>query len=158
MDEARRPPLHIALMHPEIPGNTGNIGRLCVGVGAPLHLIKPLGFDIDEKAVRRAGLDYWRHVQLHVHEDEAAFREWLAGRPVIGFSAKADQPLLSVDYPEGVVLLFGRETKGLPAEWRERVPCVTLPQPGPVRSLNLSNAAAVATYFALSKIRPGWFA
>lgn len=151
------PPLHVALMCPEIPGNTGNIGRLCVGIGAALHLIHPLGFDVSEKAVRRAGLDYWREVELYEHRDADAFAAWLGERPVIGFSARAGKTLAEVDYPPGCVLLFGRETKGLPAEWRERVPCVRIPAPGPVRSLNLSNAAAVAVYHALGQVRPEWF-
>ena len=83
------PPLHVALMHPEIPGNTGNIGRLCVGVGAALHLVHPLGFDTSDKAVRRAGLDYWKHVDVTEHDSEAAFLAWARGRTVIAFSAKA---------------------------------------------------------------------
>lgn len=151
------PPLHVALMCPEIPGNTGNIGRLCVGVGAALHLVHPLGFDVSEKAVRRAGLDYWRHVDVHEHADEHAFAAWLGHRPVYAFSARATASFAEVTWPEGVVLLFGRETVGLPEHWRQRVPCVQIPAPGPVRSLNLSNAVAVAVYSALRDIRPGWF-
>jgi len=151
------PPLHIVLMHPEIPGNTGNIGRLCVGVGAALHLVHPLGFDVSDKAVRRAGLDYWKHVDLTEHASTQDFLDWAQGRRVIAFSARAERSHASIDYPEGAVLLFGRETVGLPPELRERFDCVSLPAPGPVRSLNLSNAVAVATYRALEVIRPEWF-
>lgn len=151
-------PLHIVLMTPEIPGNTGNIGRLAVGVGAALHLVHPLGFDTSEKAVRRAGLDYWHHVALFEHEDEQAFLDWAEGRTVLAFSARAERSYAQVDYPEGVVLLFGRETTGLPDHLKARFPTVGIPAPGPVRSLNLSNAVAVATYHALERIRPAWFA
>ena len=151
------PPLHVALMHPEIPGNTGNIGRLCVGVGAALHLVHPLGFDTSDKAVRRAGLDYWKHVDVTEHDSEAAFLAWARGRTVIAFSAKASQSYAAVDYPEGEVLLFGQETVGLPEHLRARFPCVGIPAPGPVRSLNLSNAAAVAVYHVLGKVRGEWF-
>ncbi len=153
MDE---PTLHIALMHPEIPGNTGNIGRLAAGVGARLHLIHPLGFDISEKAVRRAGLDYWRHVDLQEHADADAFWAWAEGRPVLAFSARATTIYTEPDYPPGVVLLFGRETTGLPDDALARVPGVRLPLPGPVRSLNLSNAVAVGVYHALRSLRPEW--
>jgi len=150
------PTLHIALLNPEIPGNTGNVGRLAAGVGARLHLIHPLGFDTSEKAVRRAGLDYWRHVDLLEHPDLAAFEAWADRRPVIAFSAKAERIYTQVAYPPGVVLLFGCETRGLPPEVVARYPAVRLPLPGPVRSLNLSNAVAVAVYGALRELRPEW--
>ena len=151
------PPIHVALMNPEIPGNTGNIGRLCVGVGAALHLVHPLGFQVDDKAVRRAGLDYWRHVDVTEHDDEAAFLRWVADRPVVAFSARAERSYARAELEEGVVLLFGRETVGLPPHLRERFGAVSIPAPGPVRSLNLSNAVAVAVYHALGVLRPGWF-
>lgn len=151
------PTLHIALMNPEIPGNTGNVGRLCVGVGARLHLVHPLGFDTSEKAVRRAGLDYWREVDVVEHESAEAFLAWAEGRPVLAFSAKARQSFTEVDYPEGVVLLFGRETRGLPDDIADRFPNVLIPAPGRIRSMNLSNAVAVGTYEALRHRRPAWF-
>ncbi|MFK7929232.1 MAG: tRNA (cytidine(34)-2'-O)-methyltransferase [Myxococcota bacterium] len=152
-----QPPLNIVLMHPEIPGNTGNIGRLCVGIGARLHLVHPLGFDISAKAVRRAGLDYWKWVDLVEHRDADAFFEWAEGRPVSALSAKATASYTSVSYSPGHVLLFGRETKGLPEEARDRYPLLTIPAPGPVRSLNLSNAVSVVAYHALQAVRPAWF-
>lgn len=151
------PPVHVALVHPEIPGNTGNIGRLCVGVGAALHLVHPLGFDTSQKAVRRAGLDYWRDVDLREHKSEEDFLLWLEGRPRLAFSARAERSFAAAEYPEGTVLIFGCETKGLPSHLRERWPLVQIPAPGPVRSLNLSNAVSVAVYHGLRTIRPAWF-
>jgi tRNA (cytidine/uridine-2'-O-)-methyltransferase len=150
------PTLHIALMHPEIPGNTGSVGRIAAGVGARLHLIHPLGFSVSEKAVRRAGLDYWSSVDLQQHADAEAFWAWLGDRPILALSARADRVYTEVRYPPGVVLLFGRETVGLPDEVLARVPSVRLPLPGPVRSLNLANAVAVAVYGALRDLRPDW--
>lgn len=150
------PSLHIALMNPEIPGNTGNISRLAAGIQARLHLVHPLGFDISDKAVRRAGLDYWSAVDLVEHQDAAAFWRWAEGRPVVAFSAKASTLYTKGSYPSGVVLLFGRETKGLSPEVLDRVPSVRLPLPGAVRSLNLSNAVAVGAYHALRSTRPDW--
>lgn len=151
------PCVHVVLMNPEIPGNTGNVGRLCVGVGARLHLVHPLGFDTSEKAVRRAGLDYWRSVDLMEHDNIEAFLRWSTGRPVMAFSARATRSYAAVDYPEGSVLLFGRETVGLPEHVVQRFDAVSIPAPGPVRSLNLSNAVAVGVYHALHQIRPAWF-
>ncbi|MFT7521755.1 MAG: tRNA (cytidine/uridine-2'-O-)-methyltransferase [Kiritimatiellia bacterium] len=151
------PPLHIALLHPEIPGNTGNIGRLCVGVGAALHLVHPLGFDTSDKAVRRAGLDYWRDVHVVEHASAEHFWEWIEGRPVVALTARAERSYVHAPYTEGTVLLFGRETKGLPAEVVQRFGGWSIPAPGPVRSLNLSNAVAVVAYHALQTVRPAWF-
>lgn len=151
------PSVHVVLVNPEIPGNTGNVGRLCVGVGARLHLVHPLGFDTSAKAVRRAGLDYWRTVDLVEHASLPDFLAWVEGRPVVAFSARASHSYAAAAYPEGVVLLFGRETVGLPAELVERFETVSIPAPGPVRSLNLSNAVAVGVYHALQQIRPAWF-
>lgn len=150
------PSLHIALMNPEIPGNTGNIARLAAGVRARLHLVHPLGFDISEKAVRRAGLDYWSSVDLQEHSDAESFWRWAEGRPVVAFSTRGASLYTQVEYPQGVVLLFGRETRGLPDAVIARVPSVRLPLPGAVRSLNLSNAVAIGVYHALRSVRPGW--
>lgn len=149
--------VHIALMHPEIPGNTGNVGRLCVGIEARLHLVHPLGFDTSDKAVRRAGLDYWPDVDLVEHPSRQVFLDWVGGRTVRAFTARAETAFTEVDYPEGVVLLFGCETRGLPTELRGRFPEVLIPAPGRIRSLNLSNAVAVGAYEALRHTRPGWF-
>ena len=157
--------LHLALYRPAIPQNTGNIGRLCVGHAARLHLIAP-GFRIEEKAVRRAGLDYWPHLDLVQHEDDASFLDWLdAGRrpdadhgPHPWLITKTggrrfDQPA----YRDGEVLILGNENTGLPAAWHERWPDrrVFIPIHGPVRSYNLANAAAIALAHATLRVRGG---
>jgi tRNA (cytidine/uridine-2'-O-)-methyltransferase len=152
------PLFHIAFVHPEIPQNTGNAGRLCLAVGARLHLVHPLGFQTDEKAVRRAGLDYWKHVDVVEHADLDAFLAWGEGRRLLLFSSHGQAPYTSIDWQPGDVLVFGRESVGLPPElvaarggWR-------IPMVGPTRSLNLSNAAAVVAYDALARLRPELFA
>lgn len=147
--------MHIVLVHPEIHWNTGNVGRTCLAAGATLHLIKPLGFSLDEREVKRAGLDYWEHVDLRVWEDWETFERELPrlGTPWF-FSTKGttrywDAPLGA---SPGVVLVFGSETRGLPASIRERYQdqLVTMPIHSPhVRSLNLSTTAAIAVYDTL---------
>ncbi|MEM6926239.1 MAG: tRNA (cytidine(34)-2'-O)-methyltransferase [Myxococcota bacterium] len=147
------------LYQPEIPPNTGNVGRLCVAVGAALHLVHPLGFSTDEKAVRRAGLDYWRHVDLTEHADPQAFFGWTAGRRIHLFSAKAERTYLECDFEEGDALVFGCETRGLPPEVLSRHAAWRLPmKPGPIRSLNLGNAVSIVTYEGLRQLGPSWFA
>lgn len=154
---AAGPVLHLALMQPEIPGNTGNIGRLAVGIGARLHLVHPLGFRTDEKAVRRAGIDHWKHVDVVEHADAAAFWSWAQGRSVHLFSAKGQRAYVHAPYAHGDVLVFGCESQGLPdALVRERG-AWRVPMPGVVRSLNLSNAVAVVAYQALQAVAPATF-
>jgi tRNA (cytidine/uridine-2'-O-)-methyltransferase len=147
--------LHVALVHPEIHWNTGNAGRTCLAVGATLHLIEPLGFSLDERQVKRAGLDYWEHVDLRVWPDWGAFETQLPalGEPYF-FSTKAKR--LVWDAPFGatgnLVLVFGRETGGLPTELHERYGdrFVALPMVSPlVRSLNLSTGVGIAVYEVL---------
>ena len=153
------PLLHIVLYHPEIPPNTGNIGRLCVGIGARLHVVHPIGFSMDAKQVRRAGLDYWKHVDLVEHEDETSFWAWLGERPVHLFSARGTAPYTAVPYQPGAVLLFGCETKGLPRTLVDEHGAYIIPMiEGPIRSLNLGNAVSVVAYEALRQLDPGWFA
>lgn len=149
--------LHIALIAPEIPGNTGNIGRLSIGINAHLHLVHPLGFSTSEKAVRRAGIDHWKHVQLHEHADAEAFLAWVGERPIALLSARGEAPYTSMKVQPDMVLVFGCESKGLPQAWVEDFGAYRIPSPGPVRSLNLSNAVAVVAYHALSKLAPGLF-
>ena len=149
--------LHIALMQPEIGPNAGNIGRLCLGVGAHLHLVHPLGFRTDDKAVRRAGLDYWKHVAVTEHESADTFWEWANGRRIHLFSTKSGTPYSRIDWRWGDVLIFGPESKGLSAEVRDRFPSYRIPMTGPIRSLNLANAVAVVTYAALRDISPEVF-
>ena len=152
-------PIHVVLVHPEIHWNTGNAGRTCLAAGATLHLVEPLGFSLDEKQVRRAGLDYWEHVALRVWRDWATFEAEL---PALGapyfFSTKAtrllwDVPLGSSD---DIVLIFGRETGGLPADLHERYAdrFVGMPMLSPrVRSLNLSTSVGIALYEVLRQQR-----
>ncbi len=152
-------PMHVVLVHPEIHWNTGSAGRTCLAAGATLHLIEPLGFSLDDSRVKRAGLDYWEHVDLRVWPDWAAFEAQLPafGEPYF-FSTKATRPFWDapVGTAQDAVLIFGRETAGLPADLHERYRdrFVTLPILSPrVRSLNLSNAVAVAVYEVLRQRR-----
>jgi tRNA (cytidine/uridine-2'-O-)-methyltransferase len=151
--------IHVVLVHPEIHWNTGNAGRTCLAAGATLHLIEPLGFSLDEREVKRAGLDYWEHVDLRVWPTWNAFQREL---PTFGdpwfFSTKA--PRIFWDAPleasNDVVLIFGRETGGLPDELRKRYPdrFLSMPIHSPlVRSLNLSTSVGIAVYEALRRRR-----
>jgi tRNA (cytidine/uridine-2'-O-)-methyltransferase len=146
--------LHIVLVQPEIPGNTGNIGRLCAGTSIWLHLVKPLGFDLDNKKLRRAGLDYWPHVKLCVHESFEDIEATFPKERLYFFSTHATQRYSDVSYEPGSVLIFGRETSGLDQEihdnYKDRF--VLIPKTDKVRSLNLSNAAAVAVYEAMRQL------
>jgi tRNA (cytidine/uridine-2'-O-)-methyltransferase len=142
--------LHIVLVSPEIHWNTGNVGRTALAVGAELHLVEPLGFSLEEKQVRRAGLDYWPRVRLRVWPGWAAFE---AALPSLGepfyFSASGTRTLWEVRYPADTVLVFGRESVGLPADLlarnAERVLRIPMLDPA-LRSLNLSTSAALAAY------------
>ena len=145
--------LNIVLVEPEIPQNCGNIARTCAATGSVLHLVEPLGFDISEKAVRRAGLDYWHLVDVRVYENlsdlfethpEAADNLWLA-------TTKAPRPYSQAAFQGDCWLFFGKETAGLPAWFREkyRERCVRLPMREEARSLNLANSVAVLVYEAL---------
>ncbi len=151
--------LHVALVQPAIPWNTGNVGRTCLAAGARLHLIEPLGFSLDERRVRRAGLDYWAHVEPRVWPGWASFAAALPelGEPFF-FSAEASRDMWSVRYPRRAVLVFGSEPEGLPAELRQRYRerLLALPiQRGPVRSLNLSTTVGIAVYEVLRQWRAG---
>jgi tRNA (cytidine/uridine-2'-O-)-methyltransferase len=151
--------IHVVLVHPEIHWNTGNAGRTCLATGATLHLIEPLGFSLEERLVKRAGLDYWEHVDLRVWRDWAAFEAELPslGEPYF-FSTKATRPLWDAPLGEdgGVVLVFGRETAGLPPDLYERFHgrLVGMPMLSPqVRSLNLSTSVGIAVYEVLRQRR-----
>lgn len=149
-----KPRMKLVLVAPEIPGNTGTIGRTCVALDLELILIRPYGFSIDDKAVRRAGLDYWKHVRLSEYDNWPAF---LAARTpardrLFFFEEHGAQSVYEPDYPRDAYLVFGRETKGLPAEildgFADRV--FHLPMNSPhIRSLNLANAATAVVYQAL---------
>jgi tRNA (cytidine/uridine-2'-O-)-methyltransferase len=150
--------LHVALWEPEIPPNTGNIARLCAATGAPLHLIGRLGFRLDNRSLRRAGLDYWNAVELHRHATLADFEAAWAGKRVFCFSARAVVPYTQVVYQPGDCLLFGGESQGLPPgvvrRYGDRALLIPMPA-GRVRSLNLATAVGIALYEALRQIN-GW--
>jgi tRNA (cytidine/uridine-2'-O-)-methyltransferase len=149
------PPIHVVLVEPEIPPNTGNIARLTAAAASPLHLVGPLGFRIDAKAVRRAGLDYWHLVDLRRHVDFAhfleAFRAESPGGRIHLFSTKATTSYLDARFAPGDALVFGRESVGLAPELVEKHQdrLVGIPTLGGVRSLNLANAAGIALFEAL---------
>lgn len=151
----RSPQLHIALAEPEIHPNTGNIARLCAANDVPLHLIGALGFRIDDKAVKRAGLDYWPHVQLHRHPSLEALKAHLPASRFFYFSTKAERLYTDVAFSKGDCLVFGPETRGLPekllrANWDH---ALTIPMRSQhVRSLNLATAVAIAAYEALRQL------
>lgn len=147
--------LNIVLFQPEIPQNTGNIGRTCVLTDCKLHLIKPLGFDLDAKAVKRAGLDYWPHLQLEIHESYEALREKYKDGNFYCCTTKGEKYYHEASFKEGDFLIFGRESSGLPDYIREenkenliKVPMVNTT----TRSLNLSNTVAIIAYEALRQI------
>jgi tRNA (cytidine/uridine-2'-O-)-methyltransferase len=146
---------HVALWEPEIPPNTGNVARLCAATGAALHLIGRLGFHLNDRELRRAGLDYWHAVEIHRHATLADFEAALAGTRLFCFSARATVPYTQVAYRPGDCLLFGGESHGLPATFlerhAERAHCVPMPG-GKVRSLNLATAAGIVLYEALWQV------
>ncbi len=148
--EPLRTPFQVVLIEPEIPQNTGNIARLCAATSSSLHLCGKLGFRIDEHAVRRAGLDYWPLVDLHVHESFAAFERDLSPRVWL-LSAHATRSYTDVAFAPGDALVFGKESVGLPRELLDRAEprVLGIPTLGPVRSLNLANAVAIALFEAL---------
>lgn len=147
--------LHIALYQPEIPANTGNIARLTAATMTTLHLVKPLGFSLSDRYLKRAGLDYWPHVRLVVHEGLEDLYASLPGSRFFYFSTKARKSYTKVEYTDEDVFVFGPETRGLPAEILLPNPenALTIPMEGPVRSLNLSSSAAVVLYEALRQIK-----
>jgi tRNA (cytidine/uridine-2'-O-)-methyltransferase len=147
--------LHVALWEPEIPPNTGNIARLCAATGAVLHLIGRLGFRLDERSLRRAGVDFWDEVEKHRHMTLEAFEQAHGHRRVFCFSAHAVIPYTSVRYEDGDCLLFGGESHGLPEGVVERYAerALLIPMPAArVRSLNLATAVGIVLYEALRQI------
>lgn len=144
--------INVALVEPEIPPNTGNIARLCAATRTPLHIVGVAGFRLDDRAVRRAGLDYWPEVQLSRHRDLDALRAALPASRLIYLTTKASRPYTDWRYADGDCLVFGRETRGLPEELlRANAPnCITIPMLNPnVRSLNLATSVAIVLYEAL---------
>lgn len=146
---------HIALYEPEIAPNTGNIIRLCANNGSQLHLIEPLGFDFEEKKLRRAGLDYADLTRVTRHKDFASFLEAMAGRRIMACTTKGSRPHTELAFERGDVLLFGPETRGLPMDIIESIPPeqrLRIPMAATSRSLNLSNAVAIISYEAWRQI------
>lgn len=143
--------MNIVLHEPEIPANTGNIGRTCVATGTSLHLIKPLGFDISDKAVRRAGMDYWKELDLHVYEDFEEFVEKNPGARIYMATTKARKAYTEVEYKENDFIMFGKESAGIPEEILVKYEdtSVRIPMIGEIRSLNLSNSVSIILYEAL---------
>jgi len=143
--------MHIVLLEPEIPMNTGNIGRTCAATGTGLHLIRPLGFDIDERAVRRAGMDYWPLVDLHVYDDFADFMEKASPARLYLATTKARRLYTEPAYGPDDWLLFGKESAGLPEELllAHRETAIRIPMLDELRSLNLANSVAIVLYEAL---------
>ena len=143
--------MNIVLHEPEIPSNTGNIGRTCVATGTALHLIRPLGFSLDEKNLRRAGLDYWQHLELYLYDDFEDFLQKNPGAHVYMATTKAHRTYTEVSYAPDDFIMFGKETAGIPEEIlvEHEEDCIRIPMNDSIRSLNLSNSAAVILYEAL---------
>jgi len=147
--------LHIALFEPEIPPNTGNIIRLCANSGAQLHLIEPLGFVLDDKRLRRAGLDYHEFTHVKQHKDFDSFKAWAAERRIFACTTKATQHHHQARYQDEDILLFGPESRGLPATVLDSLPAdqkIRIPMLADSRSLNLSNATAIILYQAWEQL------
>lgn len=151
--------LNVVLVEPEIPNNTGNIGRTCVALGACLHLVKPLGFSLEEKKLRRAGLDYWPDLDLKIHDSLECFMSQLPSDAVKAFfTTKASSSHFECNFEEakekGAWLIFGKETKGLPAHILESFSgdLYKIPMVGPTRSLNLANSVAIGLYEAYRQL------
>lgn len=143
--------MHIILHQPEIPGNTGNIGRTCVATGTSLHLIEPLGFRLDEKSIRRAGMDYWQHLDVTRYVNFAEFQEKHPGAKIWMATTKAKRAYTEVTYSPEDYIMFGKESAGIPEEIlvEHEESCIRIPMLPAIRSLNLSNSVAIVLYEAL---------
>ena len=143
--------INIVLLEPQIPQNTGNIARTCAATGASLHLIRPMGCEVDDKKLKRAGLDYWHQLDITYYDGIDDFKSKNPDAVIYYFSTKAQKKYTDVNYPDRVFLMFGREDAGLPEELllANRENCVRLPMRDNLRSLNLSNTAAIAVYEVL---------
>ncbi|QNH54039.1 tRNA (cytidine(34)-2'-O)-methyltransferase [Selenomonas timonae] len=143
--------MHIVLVEPEIPGNTGNIARLCAGTGMELHLVRPLGFSTDDRHLKRAGLDYWHLVKVHYHDSFADVQRQYEGHPFYFCTTKSAHIYSDIRYTSDALLVFGKETAGLPESLlaANEEHTIRIPMHAGARSLNLSNAVAVVAYEAL---------
>ena len=143
--------LNIVLVEPEIPQNTGNIARTCACTGSALHLVRPFKFEISDKTVKRAGLDYWDKVDIHYYDSLSDFLDQHKNDKLFYLSTKAEKSIYDVQFPDGCYLLFGKETKGLPEDlvYSDYENAVRIPMIGELRSLNLANSVAIALYEGL---------
>lgn len=156
LERVQNAPLHIVLVEPQIPPNTGNVARLCAATGCALHLVEPLGFAIDDRELKRAGLDYWESLHVVVHRSLSAFMEHTRSSPKWYLSTRARRSYDQAGFTRGDMLVFGKETKGLPQALLTGQPDRALRIPmreGAVRSLNLSTSVGVLTYAALAQLR-----
>ena len=146
--------INLVLVEPEIPMNTGNIARTCAVTGAHLHLVKPLGFDISDRAVKRAGLDYWHLVDISVYENIDEFFEMNGDENIWLATTKAPRCYTEAEFTDGCYILFGKETAGLPKALREKYydRCIRIPMINEARSLNLANSVAILCYEALRQL------
>lgn len=147
--------MHIVLVEPEIPGNTGNIARLCAATSIELHLVRPLGFSTEDKYLKRAGLDYWHLVKVHYHDSFAELTQLYAGHNFYFNTTKASKWHTEIQYTPDDLLVFGKETAGLPETLlaANKENCIRIPMFAEARSLNLSNAVAVVAYEALRQMK-----
>jgi tRNA (cytidine/uridine-2'-O-)-methyltransferase len=155
LEDVADAPLHVVLVEPEIPPNTGNVSRLCAASGCALHLVEPLGFSIDDRELKRAGLDYWRALKLVVHPSLDAFLDATGDIRRWFFSTRGARAYSEAAFAPGDMLVFGKETQGLSREIIQRFydSSLRIPmRPGTVRSINLSTAVGIATYAALARI------
>lgn len=143
--------LNIVLLEPEIPANTGNIGRTCVATNTRLHLIEPLGFQLNEKAVKRAGMDYWKDLDVTRYMDYEDFMEKNPGAKIYYATTKAPKVYTEAEFEEDCFIMFGKESAGIPEDilYENQETCIRIPMVGDIRSLNLSNSVAIVLYEAL---------
>ena len=154
LNRAPTPPLHVVLYQPEIPQNTGNIGRTCVALGAKLWIVRPAGFRLDASQLKRAGLDYWQHLDWEAVDNWDCLREAMPGARMWLLTKFAERSYHTAPFEFGDALVFGRETSGLPDKLRSEYAdqLLSIPMPGPVRSLNLATAAGIVMYSAAERI------
>lgn len=143
--------INVVLVEPEIPQNTGNIVRTCAAIGAKLHMIKPLGFSVEDRYLKRAGLDYWNEVDIVYYDSFKELRDKYSDSLFYYATTKAVKTYADIKYPEDCFLVFGKETKGLPEELllENKEYCIRIPMKGDIRSLNLSNSVAIVVYEVL---------
>ncbi len=148
-------PLNIVLIEPEIPNNTGNIGRLALASGSKLHLVKPFGFELTDKKLKRAGLDYWQHISVSIYENQEEFFKVHGHNEMVFFSSHGERSHWDISYSEDLFLIFGKESVGLPTELltSENAVVAKIPlETSQIRSLNLANAVAIAVYEGLRQL------